>query len=132
MVLFRANLFVIQHLETLYLGRNHVRIVYEKVWRNGKKCAIQQGLAIGSRDWFVAGKSPKLAHVWSMQRSWRVTPAVALQDKSPRLVRQLARNLNSRLSPVARSSRQTILFRKNWPFAFQTHTSINTPYTHVL
>ena len=26
-----SNLLVIQHLETLYLGGNHVRIVYERV-----------------------------------------------------------------------------------------------------
>ena len=39
-------------------------------------------------------------------------PAVALQEKSPRLARPLARGLNSRLSPVARSSRQTTLLGK--------------------
>ena len=37
-------------------------------------------------------------------------PAVALQDKSRRLARPLARGLNLRLSPVARSSHQTTLF----------------------
>ena len=28
---FVPNLLVIQHLETLYLGENHVRVVYERV-----------------------------------------------------------------------------------------------------
>ena len=132
MALFRANLLVIQYLETLYLGRNHIRVVCERVWRKVQKCVTQQGLATGSHDWLAAGKSPKLAHVWSMQRSWRVTPTVALQDKSPRLARQLARDLNSRLSQVVRPSCQTTLFGKNWPFAFQTHTSRNTSYTHEM
>ena len=49
----------------------------------------------------------KFAHVPSMSE------AVALQDKSPRLARPLARGLNSRLNPVARSSRQNALFGKN-------------------
>ena len=31
LALFRANLFVIQHLETLYLGGNHIRVVCERV-----------------------------------------------------------------------------------------------------
>ena len=80
-------------------------------------------------------------------------PAVALQDKSLRLAKQLACDLKlatqssheakSRAnclaslgllscSPVTMTSRQTTLFGKNWPFTFQTYTSINTPYTHVL
>ena len=54
-------------------------------------------------------------------------PAVALQDKSPRLARPLARDLNSRLSPVARPSRQTTIFRKNWLFAFLSHPTIYRP-----
>ena len=31
LALFRVNLLVIQHLETLYLGGNHVRAVRERV-----------------------------------------------------------------------------------------------------
>ena len=31
LALFRANLLVIQHLEILYLGGNHVRVVCERV-----------------------------------------------------------------------------------------------------
>ena len=128
LALFYANLLVIQHLKTLYLGGNHVRVVCERVWRKLKSVQLSRA----SRLDLMTGKSPKLAHVWSMQRSWRVTPAVALQDKSPRLARQLAGDLNLWLSPVARSSCQTTMFRKNWPFAFQIHTDINTSYTHVL
>ena len=104
----------------------------ERVWRKSSRVCTQQGLMIGSRDWLMASKSPKLAHMWSMQRSWRVTPAGALQDKTSSLAKQLARDSNLRLNQVARWSRQTTLFGKNWPFVFQTHTSINTPYTHVL
>ena len=77
-----------------------------------------------SRLRLATGKPPKLAHVWSMQGSWRVMPTVALQGKSPRLARPLARDLNSRLSPVARPSCQTTLFEKNWLFAFLSHPTI--------
>ena len=52
------NLPVIQYLETLYLGGNHVRVLRERVWRKAQKCALKKGL--------VTGKSPKLAHAWSM------------------------------------------------------------------
>ena len=57
------NLLVIQHLETLYLGGNHVRVVCERVWWKAQKCAIKKSLATGSRDWQVA----KMAHVWRMR-----------------------------------------------------------------
>ena len=125
-----TNFLVIQHLQTLYLGGNHVRVVCERVWRKAQKCAFYRAsrLDLTTGSWLAS----RLAHVWSMQRSWRVTPVVALQEKSPRLARQLAPDLNSRLSPIVKPSRQTIMFGKNWPFAFQTHISINTPYTHVL
>ena len=54
-------------------------------------------------------------------------PAVALQDKSPRLARPLIRSLNSRLILVARSSRQTTLFGKNCLFTFLSHPTIYRP-----
>ena len=54
-------------------------------------------------------------------------PAVALQDKSPRLARPLARGLNSRLSPVVRSSHQTTLFGKNCLVTFLSHPTIYRP-----
>ena len=76
-------------------------------WENVKKCsrlckdAETHGWTCG---WLTTGKPPKLAHVWSMQGSWRVMPAVVLQDKSLNLARPLARGLNLWLSPVARPS----------------------------
>ena len=111
----------------MYLGGNHVRVVSERVWRNAQDCARMQRLAVGTRGWLATGKSPKLAHLWSIQGTWRVMPAVALQDKSPRLARPLACGLNSRLSPVAWPSRQTTLFGKNWLFAFLSHFTIYRP-----
>ena len=44
-----TNLLVIQHLETLYLGGNHVRVVWKRVWRNTQDSAVKQGLAGSSR-----------------------------------------------------------------------------------
>ena len=52
-------LLVIQHLETLYLGGNHVRVVCERVWRNAQDCAVKQGLAAGSRGWLTAASRQK-------------------------------------------------------------------------
>ena len=83
-------------------------------------------------SWKGACKPPEFAHVPSMRRSWSVMPARALQDKKSRLAIMLVYGLNSRLSQAARPSRQPALFWKNWLFAFQTHTSINTPYTHEI
>ena len=64
-----TNLLVIQHLETLYLGGNHVRVVCERVRRNAQNCAVKQGLAAGSRGRLAAYKPPKVAHVQSVQGS---------------------------------------------------------------
>ena len=44
----------------------------------------------------------------------------------------ISSRLNLQLSQVTRPNRQPALFWKNWLFAFQTHTSINTPYTHEI
>ena len=55
-----TNLLVIQHLETLYLSGNHVRVVCERVWRNTQDCAVKQELAAGSRGWLAAASRQKL------------------------------------------------------------------------
>ena len=120
------NLLVIQHLETLYLGGNHVRVVCERVWRKAQECTIKKGFVTGSHDWLATGKSPEVAHMWSIQGSWRVTPTIALQDKTSSLARQLACDSNSWLVPIASSSRQNTLFGCNWLFAFHTQPIINT------
>ena len=90
----------------------------ERVWRNAQDCAEKQRLTTGSCGWLAACKPPDSCTRAKHARSWRVTPTVALQDKSPRLARPLAYGLNSRLNPVARSSRQNTLFGKNWLFTF--------------
>ena len=96
------------------------------VWESVKKCSTLCS-EVGTRGWI-----PENAHEWSMQRSWTVMPTVALQDKKSRLAIQLARSLDSRLSQIARPSRQFTLLWKNWLFAFLSHSSINTPYTHKI
>ena len=65
-------------------------------------------------------------------KSWSVAPAIALQDKSLRLARLFARDLNSRLNPVARSSHQNTLFGKIWLFTFLFTLLYIYPYTHDL
>ena len=87
------------------------------------------------RDWILrltVGKLPKEAHVWSMQKSWSVALTRALQDKTSSLTKQLAHDLDSRLSQVARLSCQTTLFGKNWPFDSK-HTPVKYPlYPHIV
>ena len=104
----------------------------ERVWRIAQDCAKKQGLAAGSCGWLMACKLPECCTHAKHARSWRVAPAVALQDKSPRLARSFARGLNSRLNPVARSSCQNTLFSKNWLFAFLLTLLYVYPYTHDL
>ena len=114
----------------MYLGGNHVRVVCERVWRIAQDCAKKQGLVAKSRGWLAACKLPECCTRAKHARSWRFTPTVALQDKSPRLARPFTRGLNSRLNPVARSSRQNTLFGKNWLFTFLLTLLYIYPYIH--
>ena len=105
------------------------------VWESVKNCSRLCKEA-GTRGWIsrvARGCKPskcctRAKHV----RSWKVAPAVALQDKSPRLARLFARGLNSWLNQVVRSSRQNTLFRKNWLFTFLLTLLYIYPYTHDL
>ena len=63
-------------------------------------------------------------------RRWTGMLAGALQDKTGQLAIRLSCDWISRLSQVARSSREPPLFCKTWRFTFSSHLSINTPYTH--
>ena len=75
---FVPNLLVIQHLETLYLGGNHIRVVCERVWRKAQKCALKKSLMTSLR---LASRQRR--HTCEACRgSWRFMPAVALQDKT--------------------------------------------------
>ena len=104
----------------------------ERVWRIAQDCAKKQGLSAGSRgckppEWCTRAKHAK---------SWSVTLAVTLQDKSQgwpgRLLAAWTRDSNSRLNPVVRSSRQNTLFGKNWLFTFLLTLLYIYPYTHDL
>ena len=57
------NLLVIQHLETLYLGGNNVRIMCETVWRFDQEYATRRWFMTDSR---VLPRQNE-AYVWSMQ-----------------------------------------------------------------
>ena len=103
------------------------------VWENVKKCSrlCKEARARDwSRGWHAASKPPKRCTHVKHAKSWRVAPDVALQDKTPRLARPLARVLNSRLNLVMRSSRQNTLFGKNWLFTFLLTLLYIHPYTH--
>ena len=94
------------------------------MWRKAQECALNRA----SRLDLAAGKSPKEAYMWSMQESWRVMPARALQDKTSSLAKQLTRDSVKSQGQVA----EPPCLLQTWPFALQTYISINTPYTHVL
>ena len=80
----------------------------------------------------ATGKSPKVAHVWSMQGSWRFTLAVALLEKTSSLVRQLTRDSNLWLVPVASLSRQNALFVRNLIIHIPHSLYYKYPYTHEM
>ena len=91
--------------------------VWESVKKAQEMCTQEE-----PHDWLATSELPKVAHVWSMQGSWRVTPAVALQDKTSSLARQLARDSFQSRSRVARMP----CLNENWLFTFLTYTTINT------
>ena len=70
-------------------------------------------LAGGSRV-----QAARLKHTCQACQKLKCRASYSLQDKSPRLARPFARGLNSRVNPVARSSRQNTLFGKIWLFTF--------------
>ena len=116
-----SNLFVFQHLVTMYLGGFVVRVVSEiKYWLFK---SVQE-----NRDlWLQAARcSTRAKHA----RRWTVMLAGALQDKIRQLAIRLSREWVSRLSQVVWPSREPPLFCKTWRFTFSSHPSINIPYTH--
>ena len=104
------------------------------VWESVKNCS--RLCKARARSWIspvaCGYKPPECCTRAKHVRSWRVTPAVALQEKSPKLARPFARGLNLRLNPVTRSSRQNTLFGKNWLFTFLLTLLYIYPYTHDL
>ena len=105
------------------------------VWESVQNC-LSVCKKARTRDWIsrvVRGcRPPEWCTHAKCARSWSVALAVALQDKSPRLARPFAHGLNSRLNPVARSSRQNTLFGKIWLFTFLLTLLYIYPYTHDL
>ena len=101
------------------------------MWESVKKC-LRLCSEAGTHNWILReARSLQAAKSWTRAKhagelnshaSWNTT------GQKSRLAIQLARSLNSRLSHVARSSRQPALFWKIWLFAFHSHTIINTPH----
>ena len=75
-------------------------------------------------------QAARLKHTCQACQKLKRHASCSLQDKSPRLARPFARGLNSRLNPVARSSRQNTLFGKIWRFTFLLTLLYIYPYTH--
>ena len=75
-------------------------------------------------------QATRLKHTCQACQKLKRRTSCSLQDKSPRLARPFAHGLNSRLNPVARSSRQNTLFGKIWLFTFLLTLLYIYPYTH--
>ena len=123
------NLLVFQHLVTLYIGEFVVRVVSEIVcWllKSVQENRDSRLVLTGGSRLQTARRSTRAKHA----RRWTVMLVEALQDKTGQLAIQLSCDWISRLSQVARSSREPPLFCKTWRFTFFSHPSINTPYTH--
>ena len=106
------NLLVIQHLETLYLGGNNVRIVCEKMWRINQVCTIKRQLATG---------------LWVEHAgSWRVRTVGSLLDKKYSLVILLSGDWNLLLILVASDSPvHPILLKNDFSHSFSCPTINN-------
>ena len=86
-----------------------------------------------SRLDFVGGsrlQAARLKHMCQACQKLKHRASYSLQDKSPRLAKLFARGLNSRLNPIARSSRQNTLFGKIWLFTFLLTLIYIYPYSH--
>ena len=57
-------------------------------------------------------QTDRLMHTCQACQKLKHRASCSLQDKSPMLAKPFARGLNSRLNPVARSSRQNTMFGK--------------------
>ena len=124
-----SNFLVFQHLVTLYFGGFVVRVVSEI------ECWLLKSVQ-ENRDsrLDLAGDSRLQAFRCSTRakhaRRWTVMLTGVLQDKTGQLAIRLFRDWISRLSQVARPSREPPCFEKTWRFTFSSHLSINPPYTH--
>ena len=75
-------------------------------------------------------QAARLKHMCQACQKMKRRANCSLQEKSSRLARPFARGLNSRLNPVAMSSRQNTLFGKIWLFTFLLTLLYIYPYTH--
>ena len=94
------NLLVIQHLETLYLGGNHVRVECERVCKKVQECALKKSLTTGSRDWHVAKGGTHVKHVWELKghANWSIT------GQNFQIGQTVSLRLKLALIPITRSS----------------------------
>ena len=122
MVLFRINLLVIQHIETMYLGENHVRVVCERMWKKAQDCALSRNsrlnLAIGSRGLQVAKGCTRVKHAEELNShvSWSTTGQKVHSGHS----------VNSRLGLATQSSCEA----KSPVHSIWEKLTLRIPYTH--
>ena len=120
-----TNLLVIQQLDTMYLGGNHVRVVCERVWRF--QVCVHSGAF--SRLEFVSGlrlmtrqNATRVKHVGS----WRVMTIGALQDKKGQSGQSVFLRLELATCPSWEWVARMPCFAEKWLFTFLIYLTINT------
>ena len=110
----------------------HEPVVEEVVaWVNIQVPGVSVYLGVSQLD-LATSKSPEWHMCEACKGSWRVTPAVALQDKTSSLARQLAYESNSWLIPVTRPSCQNALFVRNLTFHIPYTPYYKYLYSHEM
>ena len=101
------------------------------MWESVKKCLRLCSVA-ETRDWIS-----RVARNWqAARRCTRVKRAEKLNRhascSTTRQKVQIGHSVSSWPGLATQSSHQSTLLWKNWLFAFLSHSSINTPYTHEI
>ena len=123
-------LLVIQQLDTLYLGGNHLRNVCKRVWRTQVyvRLRVHSRLKLTSDSRLMTHQSAThVKHVGS----WRVMTTEALQNKKDNLASQLFHKWNLQLVTVASESLGPLFCRKI-TFHIPHIPYYKYPYTHKM
>ena len=132
LALFLAKFVIIQHLETLYLGGNNIRVECERVWRFDQECATRRWITTGlvTDSWVVTCQK------WSTRVKyagrWRIKTVGPLHDKSTVWPNLITCDWNLQHIPVAKWLASTPCFVEKLLFTFHLIPYYKYPYTHKI
>ena len=124
---FVPNMFVIQHLETLYLGGNNIKIVCKRVWRIDQVCEWK-GFSRLTPKWWLAKihHTCKACRKLKSQDSWITTRQKVQSSHSIFWRLELATHLSHKLLTSAPC------FAEKWLFTFLIILYYKYSYTHEM